>query len=55
MNNIQKSFEDIFNLLNAMNALKPSIDQDKIIDLTREIYTIQSEEEIKNKLISVFG
>ena len=55
MNNIQRSFEDIFILLNAMNTFKPSIDPDKVIDLAREIYTMQSEEEIKNKLISVFG
>ena len=55
MNNIQRSFEDIFILLNAMNTFKPSIGPDKVIDLAREIYTMQSEEEIKNKLISVFG
>lgn len=55
MNNIQKGFENIFNLLNAMNTVKPSIDPDKVIDLAIEIYTMQSKEEIKNKLISVFG
>ncbi len=55
MDNIPKGFEDIFNLLYAMNTLKPSIDPDKVFDLTEEIYTMQSEEEIKNKLISVFG
>ncbi len=54
-NDIQKSFEDIYNLLNAMNTLKPSIDRDEVIALTREIYVMQSEEEMKNKLMSVFG
>lgn len=55
MDNIQKGFENIFNLLYAMNTVKPSIDPDKVIDLAIEIYKMQSKEEIKNKLISVFG
>lgn len=50
----QKDFRDIFNLLTAMNKLKPSIEENEILNLAREIYIMQSEEEMKNKLQSIF-
>ena len=46
-------FELMFDLINTINKLKPTINEDKIIDLTREIYTM-TDDEIENKLKSIF-